>query len=92
MVEVIKETKVLKSKKKRRCDAWMIISECLSEVADDCNFAEKRALVKALRNNGLIDIGEPYIRQFNKMDGETYTWIAIPELHEICLNQDLYQF
>lgn len=90
-VEVISEQRVKKARKAHQCMAWPIVKECLGDGLDDLTFAEKRVIVKARQNNGLINVGEPYVRQFNKMDGETYTWIAIPELHSICSNHDLYQ-
>jgi len=37
----------------------------------------------------MIEIGDPYIRQFNKMDGDVFVWRAIPEIHAICCKYDL---
>lgn len=49
-----------------------------------------RVLAKARKNNWKILKGQEYIRQFNKQDGEVYTFKAIPEVHQICLDLDLY--
>lgn len=56
----------------------------------DC-ISDYRAYIKA-RNNGFkVRKGEKYIRQFCRdSGGDTYTFIAIPEIHEICLKYDLY--
>lgn len=53
-------------------------------------FADKRALVKAKQNGYKIQKGQVYVRQFNTADGHTWTFRAIPEIHNICCNLDLY--
>lgn len=55
------------------------------------SFAEKRALVKARKNAFKIKKGKKYIKQNNVLDGEFYTFKAIPEMHDICLKYGLYE-
>lgn len=54
------------------------------------SFAELRAIAKAKKNKYKVIKGQKYIRQNNTFDGELYTFKAIPEMHEICLNHELY--
>lgn len=94
MVQVIEERLIKKARKRYRCDSCAHINmfSSFNEVANQCklSFTEKRSLVEAKQSFQMIDIGEPYIRQFNKMDGETYVWRAIPEIHKICCKYNLY--
>ena len=57
---------------------------------DGFTFTEKRAVVKARTNRQKILKGEMYIRQFNTDGGNTWTFRAIPEIHKICINHELY--
>lgn len=53
---------------------------------------ELRALSKARKNKWQIVKGQKYIRQNNKLGDDIYTFKAIPEIHDICLKHDLYEF
>ena len=53
---------------------------------------ELRALSKAKSNKWKIVKGQKYIKQNNVGDDGFYTFKAIPELHEICLKYDMYEF
>jgi len=54
------------------------------------SFAEFRAIAKAEKNKRQIQKGERYTKQYNKNDGEAYTFRAITDIHKICLVHDLY--
>ena len=56
------------------------------------SFSELRSIAKAKRNKFLIIKGQTYLRQNNKFDGDIYTFKAIPALHQICLDHDLYAY
>lgn len=56
------------------------------------SFSELRAIAKAKKNNFKIVKGQKYIKQNNKADGELYTFKAIPEMHQICLDHDHYEY
>lgn len=54
------------------------------------SFSELRVIAKHKRSKFIIKKGDTYIKQNNKMDGELYTFRAIPYLHEICIKYNLY--
>tara|TARA_R110001632_G_scaffold136095_1_gene251644 strand:- start:67 stop:342 length:276 start_codon:yes stop_codon:yes gene_type:complete len=56
------------------------------------SFAELRVIAKAKKHNYKIVKGQKYIKQNNKADGELYTFKAIPEMHQICLDHGHYEF
>lgn len=85
MLDIIRST-TQKAKKEYHDDGWEEISEWISggcETYDSRNkqisipFSELRLVVK-FRNDkkagGKINIGDEYVRQFNKYEGQTYTW------------------
>ena len=87
MCEVIFESNP-KARKDHNCDACVFINESWGYV--DFSFSELRLIVKARRSNYKIKKGQYYTKQVNKFDGEIYTFKAIPEMHKICINHDLY--
>lgn len=58
---------------------------------DDLTPQEWIAYQKAENNGFKVKKGERYIRQNNKFDGKVYTFIAIPEIDDICHKYDLYE-
>ncbi len=78
------------ARKEHNCDACHFI------LASGINgfgysFSELRAIAKAKRKGYKILKGDKYIRQNNLFDGELYTFKAIPEMHDICINHGLYE-
>ncbi len=59
----------------------------------DCEFtvSELKLIAKARRNDYKVKKGDKYIRQSNKYEGKVYDFIAIPEMHDICLANDIYE-
>ncbi len=55
------------------------------------SFSELRVVAKAKKNKFKIVKGQKYIRQNNTFEGELYTFKAIPEMHQICIDHDLYE-
>jgi len=88
MITVLSESEPV-ARKEHYCDAaqW-ILSQGINGM--DFTMNEKRILVKARRNKWKIVKGQKYIRQNNIQDGVIYTFKCIPELHQICLDNDLY--
>jgi len=54
------------------------------------NSTELQQIEVAKSNSYKIQKGEQYVRQTGIQDGELITFIAIPEMHDICLKYDLY--
>jgi hypothetical protein len=88
-VEVIRNTEYT-AKKIHHCDACDILFECLYDLNVKLTFTEWRAIAKAKEAGYKIFPGEKYINQFNKMDGHTFSFKAIPAIHDICCKYDLY--
>jgi hypothetical protein len=88
MTEIIEQTEPI-ARKDHDCMAceWLVNSD----IIDYLTFSEKRAVVRAKRNGWKIKKGQQYIRQFNKGCGEVWVFKAIPEIHDICLEYDLYE-
>lgn len=75
--------------KDHRCSACDWLSEVLHDY--EFTFAERREIVKARKNGWMIKKGEEYIVQNNVDCGEFYVFKAIPAIHDICLNYNLYE-
>jgi len=89
MVTVLSEG-MPKARKAHRCDA----SECLLMAGIDVmdfTMTERRALVMMRRNGWRILKGQRYTRQSNVREGRLYTFKASPEMHQLCLDYDLYE-
>jgi len=69
---------------------WIVNGD-LSETFRCCDWTEKRAIIKARRNNWKIQPGQRYIRQAVVWEGRLGTFKAIPEMHDICVKYDLYE-
>lgn len=54
-------------------------------------FSELRLIAKAKKQGYKIQIGQRYLKQNNVCDGEFYTFKAMPEMHQICLDHDHYE-
>lgn len=90
MIEIIYES-TPSAKKNYNCHACYFLFE------DDwwrekikMTFSEYRAIIIAKRHKYKILKGERYIRQFNKKFGDTWTFRAIPAIHEICCKYKIY--
>lgn len=89
MISIIHESKP-KARKNYSCDACEFIFN--GDYRYGYTFTEFRAISIARRKCYRIVKGEKYIRQYNSdsTSGETYTFRAIPEIHEICIKYRLY--
>lgn len=97
MVECIQST-TQKARKVYNDDGWEFIKQWMD---DGCwvekgypkpTFSELRVLVmhKNKPRPFKIEIGEIYERQFNKMDGDVYTYRMNKQLFEIAAKFDLF--
>lgn len=89
MTQLLKQT-TPKARKEYDCMASEWVRECLPDLSG-LSFTEKRAIVNARAKNYKIEVGETYLRQVVKYDGELISCTMIPEIHAICINHDLYQ-
>jgi len=89
VITVIHESRPI-ARKAYWCNACEFIRECSDWDYRDFAMSDLRLIVKARRNGWKIQPGQRYIRQFNSDYGETWTFRAIPEMHEICRKYDLY--
>ena len=88
MSELISERKPI-ARKDHDCMACeFIFSEGVNGFG--YSFQELRIIAKAKKNMCKIKKGDKYINQTMRYEGELYTFKAIPEMHLICLNHDLY--
>jgi hypothetical protein len=53
-------------------------------------FNELRAIAQLKANNWQIKKGQVYVQQFNKADGELYTFRTLPHILRICIKYKLY--
>ena len=87
MITTIYEQKPI-ARKDYDCEASLFVREC--NTVDFMTFAERRVIVKARKNGWRIKKGQRYVRQFNTYSGDTWTFRAIPEMHDICAKYDIY--
>ena len=87
-MELLRQTYHI-ARKKYPCMSYEWICNCCDDFSE-MTFTEKRAIVKARNNNGMILKGQKYLYQFIVDSGDKYVFKAIPELHEICLKYKIY--
>jgi hypothetical protein len=78
-----------RSKKERYCG----LSEHVGEVdfpRGKLSFSEIKSLVIYQRNKRKIMPGDIYVSQFNKYEGETYTWLAKKDIYNLLCKHDLF--
>lgn len=101
MIQVI-SARTFTARKPHRCDGYEEILEwiyhgCMVEKGVKCkynkvSFSDYRTIVKWKNdiNNFLILPGMIYERQFNKMDGEAYTFKMRKDMYDIFCKYDLW--
>ena len=89
MVRVIKETSPTASKI-HNCMACPFLMEGLVDFIDELSFSNKKSIVLMLRHEKRIQKGDKYLKQTIVCEGEIDTFIAIPAIHQICVDFDLY--
>ena len=90
MIELIHESTPI-ARKEYSCNACDFLFEIDFWSELNLTFSDYREIVKARQHNYKILKGERYIRQFNKAEGHTYTFRAIPAIHRICVKLNLYE-
>ena len=81
-----------KARKEYDCMAFGHINDW--SVVDDLDLSEDEMLAyrEMEEKAGQIQKGEVYVRQFcEDDDGAGYSWIANSDMHDICINHDLYE-
>ena len=103
MIDVISNT-TQKAKKEYYDDAWDFIQEWISggcwvhgernnSPRKHITFTEGRFLAKVRRGEikgSKILVGQEYVRQFNKYEGDTYTWRTKKEFYDLASKYDLF--
>jgi len=88
MITVLSESTHIAAKD-HPCSACEWVSNLLYDYV--FTFAELRAIVKARKNGWKIKKGEKYFRQSNVDNGTFYVYKAIPAIHKICIDHDIYE-
>lgn len=83
MATMLRETYQIAAKD-YRCDAFAIITDDLYQA--DFDHWEMKQICES---NGIIKKGSKYYKQVGVVDGQFYTFRALPEIRDICLNHDL---
>ncbi len=81
----------MKARKEYYCMAWPWLENGV-ESLEGFSFAEKRAIVLAKRARGKIKKGDTYLYQSLSVEGTVQTFRAIPAIHQICINHELYEY
>lgn len=85
MTDCVLSDKLVKARKDYNCDA----TTYLHELGDHDIFTPEE--MEIINNtNGEIKKGNIYREVVGKFEGELFTFRAIPEIDDICLNYDLY--
>lgn len=87
MITVIHESTPV-ARKQYRCDACERIIDAVND--GRFTFAEYRKIVRAKRQGWQIQPGQKYVKQFNTDGRDVWTYRAIPEMHELCIEHDLF--
>lgn len=87
MIKVISQSTPI-ARKQHVCDACQFVLDAIGAVP--FTISDLRKIVKAKRQDYMIQPGQQYIRQFNTDGSDTWTYRALPEMHDLCLRLDLF--
>lgn len=86
MIQVI-HSKTYRARKRYRCNAYWEVMEGGEGWLSD----EEQCQVDMMRlKKGYIEVGDLYVRQFNTDGGDTWTYRASVDMHNICIKHDLF--
>ena len=89
-VEVIHESTQV-ARKSYHDDSCESVMESLDYLKfKGLSFSEWRSIAKAKASGWKIQKGQKYVSQFNKMDGQTFTFRTLPDILAICGKYNLY--
>lgn len=91
MVQLI-AAQARKARKDHHDDSAEFILEALDYLRScgKLKFGELRAIAELKANNWKIKRGQVYTKQFNKTEGQTYTFKTLPIILKICIKYKLY--
>lgn len=90
MVENISE-RVQTARKDYHDDSAEFIQEALDWLAFHALPNELAAIHELKENNWMIKKGQIYLKQWNKQDGETFTYRTLPSMSKICQKYNLWE-
>lgn len=82
-----------KAKRDRLDDSAEFIIEALDKIKDGTiklKPAEKREIERLQANNWQIKTGQHYIHQYNKAEGEFYTFCTLSSILRLCHRHNIY--
>lgn len=88
MITILNES-MPKARRSYPCDACHFVFEHVNQGVFTPD--EYRYIVRAKRNDCMIQPGQKYIKQVAVIDGDFGVFRAIPEMHDIAHKYDLYQ-
>ena len=92
------ESRIKKARKDHVCDACSWLLDRVNANAEDivldldCTDEEKAALERAEANGWKVKKGDKYWYWKGVFDGQISESHSIPEIHEICIKYDIYDF
>lgn len=89
MIKTLSERRPV-ARKTYPCDACYWIENYINDGVT-FTIADYRTIVRAKRNGWKIQPGQQYVKQFNTNGNDTWTFRAIPEIHELCVKYELYE-
>lgn len=96
-MSTIKQIKIKKARKDHHCNAceWLRMNCSDSKsLFNEYDFTEeeKESILKAESNKWMIKKGESCEYRVGIWDGEFYAFYIIPEIDDICVKYDLYDY
>ena len=93
MIEILSQSTQI-ARKDYKCDScvWLLEFGNLRQIIDelDLTFTEKRIIIRVWNDRKMIRKGTKYMKQNIKQNGDIYTVRAIPEIHDVCIKNDIY--
>jgi hypothetical protein len=78
------------ARKKHDCNACDWIEPCLQDIFCELTFKEKRAIVRMKNQKCKIFPGQKYIYSVGVWNGDFCIYKADLEMHDICVQHDLF--
>ncbi len=93
MYQELKSITVKKTRKIHECNASIWLRENIYMIRTGeikLTIAELRSVVKAKQNKWMIPVGSTAIYCVGLSEGTFFSCYVLPEIHQICIDNDLY--